>query len=378
MGSRNQHADGDGVRPDGRLFAQKAGQLRVVSAAGQLLASPFVTVNVVTPSEKGLLGVTFDPNYAANRFVYVYYTNAVDGLNQISRSTASQADPNVALAGSEAVILDNISGSSADNHNVGRSTSAPTASSMWPLATTRHLPRPGDLGRCAASCCGSTRTAPAHPTTRSSSRREPGARSTRTASATRSRLRSTRRTAGSASTTSARTRGRRSTRAARARTTAGPTCEGPQGVGVGDCNNPAYTYPVHAYTHALGSAITGGAFYRGSTFPAEFAGDYFYSDYLGDFIRYFDGSDHAWRAANGPVDLKVGPDGALYYASIATGNIQRIQAAGASPACLEDREALDGLSRSPSCRRGAIGAASAGSSVAAVGRRIDQTQLTVL
>ena len=107
-----------------------------------------------------------------------------------------------------------------------------------------------------------------------------------------------------------------------------PACEGPQGVGVGDCNNPGYVYPIHAYTHSQGSAITGGVFYRGSTFPAEFAGDYFYSDYLGDFIRYFDGSDHPWRAASGPVDLKVGPDGALYYASIASGNIQRIQAAG--------------------------------------------------
>ena len=318
--------------PDGRLFvAQKAGQLRVVSAAGQLLASPFVTVNVVTPSEKGLLGVTFDPNYAANRFVYVYYTNAVDGLNQISRSTASQADPNVALAGSEAVILDNISGSSADNHNGGRSTSAPTASSMWPLATTRHLPglrtlvplrgkllRLNPDGSCPSdnpfvitpgARCEVYSYGLRNPFTFAFDPQDGRLRINDVGEDTWEEI-----NPGGAGANYG-----------------WPDCEGPQGVGVGDCNNPAYTYPVHAYTHALGSAITGGAFYRGSTFPAEFAGDYFYSDYLGDFIRYFDGSDHAWRAANGPVDLKVGPDGALYYASIATGNIQRIQAAGASP-----------------------------------------------
>ena len=92
-------------------------------------------------------------------------------------------------------------------------------------------------------------------------------------------------------------------------------------------HEPDFTYPVHAYDHALGQAITGGAFYRASSFPAEFAGAYFYADYLDDFIRYLDssGTDHSWRNADGAVDLKVGPDGALYWLSIEQGSVFRIQ-----------------------------------------------------
>src|SRR4051794_41869053 len=60
--------------PDGRLFVtEKGGTLRVVQN-GQLLPTPFLTVGVNTASERGLNAVVFDPNFATNRFVYVYYT----------------------------------------------------------------------------------------------------------------------------------------------------------------------------------------------------------------------------------------------------------------------------------------------------------------
>jgi len=47
--------------------------LRVIKN-GALLATPFVTVTVDADGERGLLGVAFDPNFASNSFVYVYYT----------------------------------------------------------------------------------------------------------------------------------------------------------------------------------------------------------------------------------------------------------------------------------------------------------------
>src|SRR5215216_6235791 len=60
--------------PDGRLFvAEQAGRLRVIKN-GQLLPTPFLTLTVNSSGERGLLGVAFDPSFAANRFVYVYYT----------------------------------------------------------------------------------------------------------------------------------------------------------------------------------------------------------------------------------------------------------------------------------------------------------------
>src|SRR6478752_2904976 len=48
--------------PDGRLFvAQQNGQLRVISNGSPrvLLATPFLTVNVDSAGERGLLGVAF-------------------------------------------------------------------------------------------------------------------------------------------------------------------------------------------------------------------------------------------------------------------------------------------------------------------------------
>ena len=60
--------------PDGRIFVtQQGGALRVVKN-GALLATPFATVNTNFSGERGLLGVTFDPNFTANGHVYVYYT----------------------------------------------------------------------------------------------------------------------------------------------------------------------------------------------------------------------------------------------------------------------------------------------------------------
>ncbi len=106
--------------PDGRLFvAQKGGQLRVISSTGTLLPTPFLSVSVNTSGERGLLGVTFDPNFASTRYVYIYYTASSNTRNRISRFTASALDPNVAEAGSEVILLDNISGASSSNHNGG-------------------------------------------------------------------------------------------------------------------------------------------------------------------------------------------------------------------------------------------------------------------
>jgi glucose/arabinose dehydrogenase len=111
------------LAPDGRLFvAQQNGQLRVLSNANPpvLLTTPFLSVTVSLSGERGLLGIAFDPAFASNRFVYVYYTATTPTIhNRVSRFTASAADPNVAEAGSELVILELNDLSSATNHNGG-------------------------------------------------------------------------------------------------------------------------------------------------------------------------------------------------------------------------------------------------------------------
>ena len=60
--------------PDGRIFVcEQGGALRVIKN-GVLLATPFLTVTVDSSGERGLLGVAFDPNFASNQLVYIYYT----------------------------------------------------------------------------------------------------------------------------------------------------------------------------------------------------------------------------------------------------------------------------------------------------------------
>ena len=103
--------------PDGRLFVcRQSGQLRVVQN-GTLLATPFLTVAVNASGERGLLGVAFDPDFATNNFVYVYYTATSPTIhNRVSRFTANG---NVAVPGSEVVLLELNALSGATNHNGG-------------------------------------------------------------------------------------------------------------------------------------------------------------------------------------------------------------------------------------------------------------------
>jgi glucose/arabinose dehydrogenase len=106
--------------PDGRVFvAQQSGALRVIKN-NTLLSQPFVSLSVNSSGERGLLGVAFDPNFASNGFVYVYYTTSTSPVhNRLSRFTASAANPDVAAAGSETQILNLPNLSSATNHNGG-------------------------------------------------------------------------------------------------------------------------------------------------------------------------------------------------------------------------------------------------------------------
>jgi glucose/arabinose dehydrogenase len=106
--------------PDGRLLVtSQLGTLQVVED-GTLLSTPALslTSRICTDSERGLLGVAVDPTFAANHFIYLYYTAATASgcVNRVSRFILS--DTNVADPASETMLLDNIP-STAGNHNGG-------------------------------------------------------------------------------------------------------------------------------------------------------------------------------------------------------------------------------------------------------------------
>ena len=109
--------------PDGRgLFTTQVGRLRVHTPAGGLLASAALdfSAKICANSERGLLGVAVDPAFAANGFIYLYYTlrqgTACDAtaVNRVSRVVLTPAN----TTGSEVVLIDNIP-STAGNHNGG-------------------------------------------------------------------------------------------------------------------------------------------------------------------------------------------------------------------------------------------------------------------
>ena len=310
--------------PDGRLFvAEQSGHLRVIKN-GVLLPADFVTLDVESNSERGLLGVAFDPNFAANRFVYVYYTRSTPSpiKNRVSRFTAHAANPDVARPNSEVVILDDIA-SDAGNHNGGaihfgldgklyvavgdgganssNSQSLGTLSGkLLRINSNGSVPSdnpfvgtPGARGEIWALGLRNPYTFAIDPQTGTININDVG-----------------------------QSMWEEVNRGARGANYGWPTCEGV-------CSNPGFTNPIHTYGHDVGDAITGGTFYRMNQFPAEYNGSYFFSDYLGGFIKRLNGTNQVsdfWNPQNGPVDLKVGPDGALYYLSIFAGAVYRIQA----------------------------------------------------
>ncbi|MCZ6690861.1 MAG: PQQ-dependent sugar dehydrogenase [Planctomycetota bacterium] len=65
----------DWATTDRIFFTERAtGSVRIIQG-GALLPQPFVTVTVQsTPgNERGLLGITFDPDYSSNSYVYIFY-----------------------------------------------------------------------------------------------------------------------------------------------------------------------------------------------------------------------------------------------------------------------------------------------------------------
>ena len=109
------------VAGDHRLFIVEQGtrQIRIYNQdTNTELATPFLDVSSVasTGSERGLLGLAFDPNYATNKHFFIYYTDSSGNL-QITRYTTS-ADANVANPASATPII-NIAHPGQSNHNGG-------------------------------------------------------------------------------------------------------------------------------------------------------------------------------------------------------------------------------------------------------------------
>jgi glucose/arabinose dehydrogenase len=309
--------------PDGRLFVcLQGGQLRVIEN-GILLAIPFVTVPTSANGERGLLGIAFDPNFPTNQFVYLYYTVSTAPIhNRVSRFTANG---NVAVDGSETILLELDNLSAATNHNGGAIHFGPDGRLYVAVGENANAAnsqsfnnRLGKLLRINSNGSIPLDNPTAFPGI-------PGSPSGLNRAIWAVGLRNPF-TFGFQPGT-----GRLFINDVGEGTfeeindgVAGSNygwniCEG-------FCSPPNVNYrdPLFEYGHDIGCAIVGGAFYNPAInqFPAAYIGKYFFGDLCGGWIRLFDPSNNtASDFATGVstlVDLKVGHDGSLYY--LAQGN----------------------------------------------------------
>ena len=104
-----------------RLFiVQQGGLIRVFDVVGGLLLTdPFLNVSSLlsTGGERGLLGMAFDPQYAANRQFYIFYTNTAGNI-VIARYLRNATNANLADSSSATMLL-TVAHPNFSNHNGG-------------------------------------------------------------------------------------------------------------------------------------------------------------------------------------------------------------------------------------------------------------------
>ncbi|WP_291114309.1 PQQ-dependent sugar dehydrogenase [Flavobacterium sp. UBA6135] len=93
---------------DSRLFVvQRGGLIRILNADGTINTTPFLSLSsiITAGGERGLLGLTFHPNYNTNGYFYVNYTRLSDGATVIARYSVSATDANIANPASAQILL---------------------------------------------------------------------------------------------------------------------------------------------------------------------------------------------------------------------------------------------------------------------------------
>jgi glucose/arabinose dehydrogenase len=331
--------------PDGRIFVcEQGGRLRVIKNDA-LLSAPFVSLTVSSSGERGLLGVTFDPNFSSNHFVYVYYTTPTPAPhNRVSRFTSNG---DVAVAGSEVVLFELENLSSATNHNggalhfgpdgllyiaVGENANASNAQTLSnKLGKILRINKDGSIPTSNpffGSTTGSNRAIWAlglrNPFTFAF---RPGSGELFINDVGQSTWEEINLGQGGANY-------------------GWPTTEGPT-------SDARFVSPLFSYGHGssntTGCAISGGAFYNPSTqqFPTSYLGTYFFADYCSGWVRKLDTVSNAVSGfatgISSPVDLLVSTSGFLYYLARGngtnTGVVYKISYAASQPPAITQQPA---------------------------------------
>ena len=321
--------------PDGRIFVtEQAGSIRVISVAGQLLSTPFLTLpSVRSDEERGLLGIALDPLFASNGYVYIFYSPGNAAVSRLSRVTANG---DRAVANSEVTIFeyDNFSG----NHRGGDVHFGPDGLLYLGLGDAGEPENSQSVTSFDGKIVRLNKDGSIPATNPTSFTTTSGATVT-TTGAFRAiwaiGLRNPYRFSFHDGTGAMRINdvgagAFEEVNVGQAGANYGwPTCEGL-------CSNSFARNPI--YTHVRGPdpdqgcAITGGTFERGDRFPAEYTDRYFVIDYCSTWLRHLrvDDSFVTFPLAipQFSVDLKFAPDGSLLILGHGAGSIARITYTG--------------------------------------------------
>lgn len=307
--------------PDGRLLvAEQSGKLRIVKD-NQLLATPALSITTDSTSERGLLGVTIDPNFASNGYVYIYWTvKTSTRTNAVSRYKLS-GDAVVPGSGKRLLTLDPLV---AANHNAG-ALHFGADNKLYITVGDNAVPEYAqDLTNLHGKVLrinpdGSIPTDNPFYNTLAGNRRAIWAYGLRNPFTF-----AVHPTTGRMHINDVGLKAFEEINLGRRGANYGwPGTEGPT-------TATGIDAPISAYAHLpTGQAIAGGAFYAPATsqFPALFANAYFFGDYVAGWIKTFDTSTNTVTdfatGVDRPIDLDVLPDGSLLYLSY-RGTIGRI------------------------------------------------------
>jgi uncharacterized repeat protein (TIGR03806 family) len=302
------------VCPDGRiLICEQTGALRVVKA-GLLLPEPFVTLEVDSTWERGLLGVALDPGFPERPYVYLHSVPSKPyPHHRISRFTAKG---DVADPGSEKILFEGEDQGTVKSpvpwgHQGGALHFGPDGKLYFGLGDQRtgapaqaldsllgKMLRINPDGTIPEDNPFAGRTKGPFRAIWAVGLRNPFAFAFHPASG-----RMFINDVGESSWEEI-------DEGVAGANYGWPQSEGPTA-------DPAFRGPIHSYGRGIGQSITGGVFYTGTQFPAAYRDKYFFMDFEAHWIHVLD-PDHPETAAPfaahlvRPVDLAVGPDGCLY------------------------------------------------------------------
>ncbi len=342
--------------PDGRMLVlEKAGTIKIFDPSATVpTATTYLTIpNVQSTQERGLTDIAIDPNFATNNYFYVYYSSSTNNRLRISRFTHNG---NSASAASETIIWqDNESFHLSQQccHYGGGLDFGPDGRLYLTIGDKWRTPAESqDLNRAAGKILrinkdGSIPSDNPFFDGAGPNRDEVWAYGLRNPFRARWDLPTGRFIIGDVGGNVQNIAREEINLGVAGRNYGWPAVEGivpsadfPTVPAGGNYQNPIFEYG-HEGTTPNGGAIAGGLVYRGTAFPAEFQGAYFFADYVNGWIRYlkFDANGavidanpatsviDAFEFSNdpiAPVALTVGADGALYYVDYFTNQVRRI------------------------------------------------------